>query len=399
MTASISHRLTDVPVSAVRKLTPYAEAAKAAGVTVLHLNIGDPDIKTPAPLINVLHTWDINPVRYANARGEPALREALVAYYRGLGYSRITPEQLLVTVGGSEAILFTFFGIADPGDEILVFEPFYSNYATCAAFADVRLKAIPTDPAAGFHLPDRETIRSYIGRKTRAILICTPNNPTGTVYTQAEMAMLVALAREHNLFLISDEVYREFIYDSTHISLLSYADDIPDLAIQLDSLSKRFSLCGARIGMVYTGNEGLMKGMIKLAQGRLSGGLIDQIMAARMGNVPQQWLTDVREEYRKRRDCIYSGLRQIPGVTLSKPEGAFYTMVTLPVSNAEDFCIFLLETFRLDNRTVMLAPGAGFYQNAAAGVRQVRIAYVLNTADLMLCMEIIRQGLNAYGKR
>lgn len=396
MSFPISTRLQQVPISAVRKLTPYAEAAKSQGVNVLHLNIGDPDIKTPSTLIDVLHNWNINPIRYANARGEPSLLKALASYYGTLGYPEVTAQNTLVTVGGSEAILFVLFGIAAAGDEVLVFEPYYSNYATCAAFSGVSLKAISTSAEHGFHLPDKKSIVNAITPKTKALLICTPNNPTGTIYSHEEMALLVSIAKEYNLYLISDEVYREFAYDTPHTSILSFAKELPNQIILLDSLSKRYSLCGARIGIIHTQNTELFTGIIKLAQGRLSGGLIDQIMAANLLSVPEEWMTTVREEYRKRRDLIFSELPKIPGVRLTKPEGAFYTMVTLPVENAEAFCIFLLEKFRINNETVMLAPGAGFYQSAGLGIDQVRLAYVLNEQDLNRAISIIRKGLATY---
>jgi aspartate aminotransferase len=278
----------------------------------------------------------------------------------------------------------------------LVFEPYYSNYATCAAFSDVTLKAIPTSAANGFHLPNKKNIASAISPKTKAILICSPNNPTGTIYSKDELAMIVSIAKEHNLYLLSDEVYREFSYDTSHTSILSFAAEIPEQLILLDSLSKRYSLCGARIGILHTQNEKLFNGIIKLAQGRLSGGLIDQIMAANMTAVPPEWTASVKKEYQKRRDLIYSDLSKIPGVKLTKPEGAFYTMVTLPVDNAEAFCIFLLQKFRINNETVMMAPGAGFYQSPGLGVNQVRLAYVLNETDLTRAITIIKEGLTAY---
>lgn len=396
MKGLISKRLTGVPVSAIRKLTPYAEAAKADGVKVYHLNIGDPDVKTPDVMIDFLHSFSANPIRYTNAKGEPELIDALLSYYHKLGHTFLNRQDLLVTIGGSEALLFVYFAIAEANEEILVFEPYYSNYATLASFAHVNLKAVPTNPLDGFHLPERKVIESAITAKTKAILICTPGNPTGTVYTKKEMETLVSIAKKHNLFLISDEVYREFVYDAPHTSLLTYVREIPDQAILLDSLSKRYSLCGARIGIVATLNKECMAGLIKLAQGRLSGGLIDQKMAATLKHVPQSWLDKVRIEYKKRRDTVYSEMSKIPGVKLTKPEGAFYTMATLPVDDAEKFCIFLLQKFRVDNETVMLAPGGGFYQTMNAGKNQVRIAYVLNVDDLKKSMRILRTALTEF---
>jgi aspartate aminotransferase len=305
---------------------------------------------------------------------------------------------MIITVGGSEACVYAFFAVCSPGDEILVFEPYYANYATCAAFVDVKLKAVPTTVENGYHLPDAKTIEKYITKKTKAILFCSPGNPTGTVYGEKEMEMLVAIAKKHNLFLLSDEVYREFTYQGKAISMLSFMKKLPEQIILLDSLSKRYSLCGARVGVLLSLNQNLMQGITKLAQGRLSAGLVDQHMAAALTEVSQKWIKDVVKEYKKRRDIIYDSLSKIPGVKLSQPEGAFYSMVTLPVDDAEKFCVFLLEKFRVDNATVMLAPGNGFYQDPKMGKKQVRIAYVLNEADLKESVKIIQAALTAYNQ-
>lgn len=395
----LSNRLATLPISSIRKLVPLATKAKKDGVKVYHLNIGDPDIKTPPVMLKTLHTYEPNPIRYADSKGEMVLREALTKYYRDLGYPFVHPDQMIVTVGGSEACVYAFFAVAAPDDEILVFEPYYANYATCAAFVDVKLKAVPTTVANGYHLPDEKTVEKYITPKTKAILFCSPGNPTGTVYTKEEMERLVAIAKKHHLFLLSDEVYREFTYEGTSVSMLSYMEELPNQIIILDSLSKRYSLCGARVGVFLSLNEALIQGITKLAQGRLSAGLIEQHMAAKLTEVPASWIQEVVTEYKKRRDIVYSHLSKIPGVKLSIPEGAFYTMVTLPVSDAEDFCKFLLEDFRINNETVMLAPGNGFYQNPEHGKTQVRLAYVLHEADLKKSMEIIEKALEAYKNR
>lgn len=397
--ALLSSRLSDLPISSIRKLMPLAHKAKKDGVKVYHLNIGDPDIKTPEVMLKTLHTYEPNPIRYADSKGELVLRESLTKYYHGYGFDFVKPDDMIITVGGSEACVYAFFAVASPGEEILVFEPYYANYATCAAFVDVKLKAIPTTVENGYHLPDAKTIEKYITPKTRAILFCSPGNPTGTVYSQEEMSMLVDLAKKHNLFLLSDEVYREFVYEGEAISMLSFMQEIPDQIILLDSLSKRYSLCGARVGVFLSLNEKLMQGVIKLAQGRLSAGLIEQHMAAKLTEVPMSWIKQVVVEYKKRRDIVYQHLSKIPGVKLSTPEGAFYTMVTLPVEDAEDFCRFLLEEFRVNNETVMMAPGHGFYQNPDMGKKQVRIAYVLNETDLQKSMEIIEKALKEYVKK
>ncbi len=394
---SVSKRLTDLPVSSVRKLSPYAAEAKNKGVKIYHLNIGDPDIKTPKVMIDVLRNWSINPIRYANSSGESEFIQALRSYYNGLGFTQIKESDILATVGGSEAVVMAMYATCGPGDEILVFEPFYSNYATCAKFCDIKLVPVETTIKNGFHLPDRKVIEEKITRKAKAILVCSPNNPTGAIYTRKEYKILVEIAKEKNLFLISDEVYREYIFGNIkHTSVLEFLNEIPEQIILLDSLSKRYSLCGARLGILMSLNQEVIKGTLKLAQGRLSGGIIDQMVGAKLTRVPKSYIEKVRQEYEKRRDVLYEGLSKIKGVFLTKPEGAFYTMVSLPVENAEDFSIYLLKDFRDKNETVMLAPGEGFYGTKNQGLNQVRIAYVLNTRDLKRCIEIIDKALQKY---
>lgn len=393
----VSERLTELPISSVRKLMPYASAAKTEGVKIYHLNIGDPDIKTPKVMIDTLRSWDINPIKYANSIGEPIFIEALKSYYHKLSFNFVENKDIVTTVGGSEGVVMALYSVANAGEEILVFEPFYSNYASCAKFADVNLVPIPTSIENGFHLPSKEKIEEKITKKTKAILFCSPCNPTGAIYTKEEIKLLVGIAKKYSLFLISDEVYREYIFDGkTHTSILEFMQEIPNKAILLDSLSKRYSLCGARLGAVLSLNEEIIKGTIKLAQSRLSGGLIDQIIGSKLIEVENNYIEDVRQEYQKRRDVLYEGLLKIEGVFLTKPEGAFYTMVSLPVKSAEEFAIFLLKDFRIGSETVMLAPGQGFYGTKGEGLNQVRIAYVLNTKDLKKCIEIIKQGLKIY---
>ncbi len=392
-----SERIQALPVSAIRKLSPYAVQAKKKGVKVYHLNIGDPDIKTPQVMLDVLKNWQLQTIRYAQSSGEPEIIQALKGYYQRLGFADINEENIIITVGGSEAVAMAFFSTTNSGDEVLVFEPFYSNYAVIASFCDVKLVPIATYIENGFHLPTRNQIEQQITAKTKAILICSPNNPTGTVYSREEMEMLVSIAQDKQLFLISDEVYREFVFDGKkHTSILEFLDQVPEQIILLDSLSKRYSLCGARIGVFATLNKDLMAGAIKIAQSRLSGGLIDQLVASKLLEVPDSYITDVIEEYQQRRDVLYTGLSEIKGVFLTKPEGAFYTIVSLPIKNAEAFAIFLLQDFRLNNETVMLSPAPGFYNTPNQGLNQVRIAYVLNTQDLKRCIEIISAGLKAY---
>lgn len=392
-----SKRLMSVPASPIRKLVPYAAAAKKAGVKVYHFNIGDPDIKTPEVMLQVLRDWKRNPIGYSQSQGEPSLLESLLTYYHGLGATFLSTANLQVTLGGSEAISWALFAVADPGEEILVFEPFYANYNTYAAVNGVKLVPIQTNLADGFHLPPAKMIEEKITKKTRAILYCNPNNPTGTVYTKSEIEMLVTLAKKYGLFLLSDEVYREFTYDGKkHVSLLSSMGDIPQQAIVLDSLSKRYSVCGARVGVLVSLNQEVMAGVLRIGQGRLSAGLIDQLMAAKLTQVPASYFQEVHDEYENRRDLLYKGLKEIPGVTIPKPEGAFYTIVGLPVADAEHFCQWLLTDFRDNNETVMLAPAAGFYATPGKGKNEVRIAYVLNIQSLSRCIEIIKKALQVY---
>ncbi len=397
----LSQRLQSMPISAVRKLVPFAQQAKEKGAHIYHLNIGDPDIKTPEAMLKILTNWTANPIRYAPSQGLESFLEALVWYYRKLGHSFVEASDIITTVGGSEAISMALFGVTNPGDEVLVFEPFYSNYASLAALTDVRFVAVPTTLETGFHLPDKKTIESYITPRTRAVLFCTPGNPTGTVYTKQEMDLLVEIATERNLYLISDEVYREYIFSGApaHTSILSYMEELPDRTILVDSLSKRYSICGARLGVIVSKNDALMKGIMKIAQSRLSGGFIDQTVGAALVEVPDTYIQQVIAEYENRRDVLYKGLTRISGVTMTKPEGAFYSMVGLPVPHAEKFCIYLLEHYRSsNNETVMLAPGAGFYLTPGKGENEVRIAYVLNTSDITRSIEILDSALHTYKK-
>jgi len=401
---SVSKRLEKVPASPIRKLVPFAQQAKKDGVTVYHLNIGDPDIKTPDVMLKALTSWDRDPISYSQSQGEPSFLLALKTYYHRFGFPFIEEKHIQVTTGGSEAVSMAMFSICNPGDEVIVFEPFYANYNTYAAVNGITLVPIPTKLENGFHLPERKIIEEKITNKTKAILICSPNNPTGTVYTKEEMDMLISIAKKYTLFLLSDEVYREFCYDGKRqVSLFSYMEEIPNQAIVLDSLSKRYSLCGARLGCLVSLNKEIMDGVLRIAQGRLSSGLIDQVMASKLTEVPSSYMKNVQAEYQKRRDVLFEELGKIKGIDLPpKPEGAFYAIVGLPVKDAEDFCKFLLTTFRDNNETVMLAPAAGFYAStslstgATIGKNEVRIAYVLNTTAIKRSVEIITEALKQY---
>ncbi len=397
---SVSPRLATVPASPIRKLVPLATAAKKSGVKVYHLNIGDPDIETPSPMMQVLKEWSINPIGYSQSQGEPVFLESLKSYYHAQGATLVDIPNIQVTSGGSEAISMALFATCSPGDEVIVFEPFYANYNTYAVVNGVTLVPIRTSITDGFHLPDGAIIEKYITKKTKAILICNPNNPTGTVYSKEEMDMLVGVVRKHGLFLMSDEVYREYAYDGRkQTSLLSYMQDIPQQAIMLDSMSKRYNLCGVRLGVLVSLNADVMAGVLRVAQGRLSSGIVDQMISAKLTEVSDDWMKKTHEEWERRRDVLYSGLKDVPGVIIPMPEGAFYTIVGLPVADSEDFCRWLLTDFRDNNETVMVAPASGFYATKGLGKNEVRIAYVLNTKDLARCVELLKKALIAYNKK
>ena len=400
MVVSVSKRLLEVPASPIRKLVPYAIAAKKRGIKVYHLNIGDPDIPTPDVMLRVLSSWTENPIGYDQSQGNPAFLESLVWYYKHLGYPFVTADHVQVTTGGSEAISMALFATCSQGDEVIVFEPFYANYNAYAIVNGVQLVPIRTLINNGFHLPSREIIERKITKKTRALLICNPNNPTGTVYNPEELEMLVAIAKKNNIFMLSDEVYREYTYDERkHASVLSFMQEIPDLAILLDSMSKRYSLCGVRLGCLVSLNPDVIAGILRIAQGRLSAGLIDQAIAAKLTEVPSSYLANVHDEFEKRRNLLYEGLKTIPGVTIPKPEGAFYTIVGLPLDDAEDFCTWLLTDFQDKKETVMLAPAAGFYATPGFGKNEVRIAYVINRKSLKRCTELLVSALTLYHKQ
>lgn len=400
----VSKRLRSVPASPIRKLVPFAQAAKKSGVHVYHLNIGDPDIKTPNVMMDVLKDWDIDPIGYSQSQGEPVFLESLKSYYHGLGATFLDIPNIQVTSGGSEAISMALFATCEPGDEVIVFEPFYANYNTYAAVNGVTLVPVRTSIDNGFHLSERREIEKHLTRRTKAILVCSPNNPTGTVFTKEEMDMLVDIVKKKGLYFLVDEVYREFTYDGRkQTSLLSYMQSIPEQAIMLDSMSKRYNLCGVRLGVLVSLNPDVMAGVLRIAQGRLSSGIVDQMIAAKLTEVSPAWFTQTHDEWARRRDVLYQGLKKIPGVTIPKPEGAFYSIVGLPIKDSEDFAKWLLTDFRDKNETVMVAPAAGFYASTTLGTsaipkNEVRIAYVLNTKALKRSIELLSLALKRYNK-
>lgn len=396
---SLSFRSSSIPSSPIRKLVPFANQAKKQGVKVYHLNIGDPDIKTPAIMLQVLKKWHLNPIPYSLSVGDPQLIDSLIKYYQQLNFSFLKPSDIQITIGGSEGLSMALFSTCDYGDEILAFEPFYTSYNMLAAINDVSIIPVLTTSSNGFHLPEQREIEKKITKKTRAVIFSNPANPTGTVYTKKEMDMLVNIAEKYNLFLLSDEVYREFTYDGREqISILNYMPEVPQQLILLDSLSKRYSICGARLGTLISLNPDIMAGVLRIAQSRLSAGFIDQKMAAKLSEVKPLYFSKAQQEYENRRNVLYEGLKNLPGVTVPKPEGAFYCIVSLPVNNSEDFCKWLLTDFRLNNETVMLAPANGFYATPGRGMNEVRIAYVLNIPTLKRCLTILKQALKEYNR-
>lgn len=398
MSLRLSKRAETMQASPLRKLLPLAERAKKEGVEVLHLNIGQPDIPSPKPFLDALHNLTETVIEYSKSQGQDAYITALCEYYQRCGFS-VEPHQVLVTQGGSEAIIFVMLATSDPGDEYLVFEPFYTNYNGFATIAGVRLSPLLTKAEEGFHLPSEEEIEARITSWTRGIIICNPNNPTGTVLRRDELEMLARVAKKHGVYLIADEVYREFVYDGEkHISLMS----LPGMdkhAIVVDSVSKRYSLCGARIGAVITRNPDVYGLMVKYAQARLSAATIEQIACTGLVSLGQDYFDEIIAEYQARRDIVMDGLSAIPGCLCRKPKGAFYIIADLPVDDAEELTKFLLTDFRVDGQAVMIAPASGFYATPGRGKNQIRIAYILEQDKLRTAMRILRLGVEAYLKR
>jgi len=387
-----------MPASPIRRLAPLAGAAREAGKTIYALNIGQPDIPSPRQILDRLRTYDAANVPYGPSEGFPEFIETLRGYYAGIGIP-LAAREIFVTSGGSEALLFVISVIADPGDEILVFEPFYANYSGFATMVGAGLVPVTTRVEDGYHLPAREAIEAKLTDRTRAILICSPNNPTGTVYDQDEIEMLAEVCAERGLYLVADEVYREFTYDGkTHRSVLTLSG-LEDQVIVVDSLSKRASLCGIRIGCVVSRNRELMGAILRCGQARLCPPTLGQYVARGFADVPASYLASVVAEYEKRRDLVHGALAAIPGVTLRKPEGAFYVCPKLPVDDGQRFAEFLLTDFALDGETVMVAPGDGFYATPGLGKHEVRIAYVLERDKLRRACAILEAALDAYPGR
>ena len=382
--------------SPMRKFHPLAVAAEKAGKTIYHLNIGQPDLPTPPEYYEAISSFDKTTLAYAASPGIPELIEAIRKYYAEIGVE-LDPSDILITTGGSEAILLTCLSILDPYTEVIVPEPYYPNYTTFVHAAGGRIRALHTSPEEGYRYADRKRIESLITKNTRAILITNPGNPTGVVLTQEEMRMIADIAKKHDLFLICDEVYREFCYDDKFgVPTMARFADINDNLVIIDSVSKRFSACGARVGCVVTKNKELQQALLKFCQSRLAVATIDQAGAAALYTVDQDFYRQCKEEYRQRRDLVVSKLRQIPGVMVEEPMGAFYVMASLPVDDADKFQRWLLECFDDAGDTVMFAPGAPFYETPGKGINEVRIAYVRKLEELERAMQLLDKGIARY---
>ena len=387
-----------MPYSPIRKLAPYADAAKRNGVKVYHLNIGQPDIKTPDCALQALKDVDREILEYSPSDGYLSLRTKMVKYYAEYGIY-LSPDEIIITAGGSEAVLFAFLACLDPGDEIIVTDPFYANYMAFAISVGAVIKSVKTRIEDGFRLPSVEEFEAKITPRTKAILICNPNNPTGYLYTRKEMQRLRDIVKKHGLFLFSDEVYREFIYTGMPYISAFHLDGIEENVVLFDSVSKRYSECGTRIGCLCTKNKSVHDAVMKFCQARLSPPLLGQIVAEASIDVPKDYLSGVYEEYLDRRNFLIDGLNKIPGVYSPIPMGAFYTMAKLPVDDAEKFCIWCLNEFRWNGATVMMAPASGFYTEPGEGKQEVRIAYVLCKEDLAVALEVLRKALEQYPGR
>lgn len=393
----LSQRIKNLSTSPIRKLTPYADAAKAAGKKVYHLNIGQPDIATPAQFMDSIREYNTPVIAYGNSKGEKFLLDAIAKYYNEKGMD-FTTDDIFVTNGGSEALIFAVMALCDPEDEIMVFEPYYANYTTFAKEFGAKVNAVQTSVENGYHLPSEEEIEKHINEKTKAILLTNPGNPTGVVYTQEEMDIIARLVLKYDLALIADEVYREFVYDGAYRSF-GTMKELENNLIIIDSVSKRYSACGARIGCIVSKNKALGAELIKACQGRLCAPILEQVGAAALYTTPVSYLEEVNEEYKHRRDTISAALAKLPGVKASDPKGAFYVMASLPVDDAEKFAIWTLENFDIDGETVMFAPGNGFYSTPGTGVNEARLAYVLNCQDLEKAIHILGEALKAYPGR
>ncbi|MCX6201009.1 MAG: pyridoxal phosphate-dependent aminotransferase [Bacteroidetes bacterium] len=390
----ISKRGIEMPASPIRKLVPFAEAAKKRGTKVYHLNIGQPDIETPKMVLDAVRHSDFKVLEYSHSAGNESYRKKLVGYYKSVGID-VNEKQIIITTGGSEAILFGFMACLDAGDEVIIPEPFYANYNGFAVEAGVSVVPITSHIENGFALPPIEAIEAKITPRTKAIVICNPNNPTGYLYSAAEMEQLKNIILKHNLYLFSDEAYREFCYEGTQISAL-HLTGVDEHVVIMDTISKRYSACGGRIGAFITKNQALLDATMKFAQARLSPPSFAQIAGEAAIDLPANYFDDTKAEYKSRRDLIVTRLNAMEGVFCPNPGGAFYAMAKLPIDDADKFCQWLLEEFSFENQTVMLAPATGFYGTPGLGKQEVRLAYVLNLEDINKAMDCLEAALKVY---
>lgn len=394
----ISERAQLCELSPMRKFHPYSSAAEASGRKIYHLNIGQPDIATPPAFFDALRQFHQPVLAYDISGGNPGLVQAIQAYYARIGVS-YEPGDINITMGGSEALSITMMCILDPGDEVLIPEPFYPNYATFVRAAGGVVRPIPTTPDEGYRFADRARIEAQITDKTRAILVTDPSNPTGVVLTKEDQQLIVDIAREHDLYLIADEVYREFVYNDEPLGSFAQLEGTAERLIVIDSVSKRFSACGARIGCLISKNREFMAQAMKFCQSRLAVSTLDQIASAALYQVDSNYFEATRQEYQRRRDTVMGKLRQIPGVICAEPQGAFYLMAALPVDDAEAFQVWLLTEFEDHGETVMFSPGHSFYATPGKGTNEIRIAYVLKEEDLARAMDLLALGIEAYNHR
>jgi len=394
---TISHRGQLMPASPIRKLVPFAEAAKKRGTKVYHLNIGQPDIETPKMILDAVRNSDFKVLEYSHSAGNESYRKKLVSYYNSVGIN-VNHNQIIITTGGSEAILFAFMACMDSGDEIIIPEPFYANYNGFAVSAGVNVVPITSQIENGFALPNISEFEQKITPKTKAIVICNPNNPTGYLYTSEEMEALKQLITKHNLYLFSDEAYREFCYDGKQVSAM-HLTDVDDNVVMMDTISKRYSACGGRIGALVTKNQAVLDAVMKFAQARLSPPSFAQIAGEAAIDLPSNYFDTTKAEYQTRRDLIVKRLNEMEGVFCPNPGGAFYAIAKLPIDDSDVFCQWLLENFSHNGTTVMLAPATGFYGTAGLGKQEVRLAYVLNLNDINAAMDCLEEALKQYQNR
>jgi aspartate aminotransferase len=394
----LSQKAIDMPASPIRKLVPYAETAKKQGKIVYHLNIGQPDIETPEVALNAIKNMDRKVIEYSHSAGFESYRNGLSAYYKKTGID-VNPEDIIITTGGSEALIFGFMATCDLGDEVIIPEPFYANYNGFAVMAGLNVVPVTSTIETGFALPPVEEIEKKITAKTKAIVICNPGNPTGYLYSKEELEQLAAIVKKHDLVLFADEVYREFCYDGAVPFSVMNLEGIQNNVIMIDSVSKRYSMCGARIGALISKNAEIIAAVLKFGQARLSPPTIDQIASEAALNTPQSYFDNVVAEYVQRRNIMVDGLNAIPGVFCPKPSGAFYCVAKFPVDNAEKFCQWLLEEFEYEGQTVMMAPANGFYSTKGAGLQEARIAYVLNQESLRNAVKCLEEALKVYPGR